>query len=174
MRVHLHQCYMTFEEADKVQYYLQSLPGVKRAKVSERTCDATVYYGGTAKQRQRLIHALSNFDYETTQVSVPDHTGRELNHEFEDRMSWHIAGRFVTRWFLPVPIRSIISFVKAIPFVIRGLKSLFKGRIDVHVLDAASVTFAIARADFDTASSVMFLLGIGDIMEEWTHRKVGR
>ncbi len=171
MRVHLHQCYMTFEEADKVQYYLQSLPGVVRAKVSERTCDATIYYGGTAKQRAKLVRALSGFDYETTEVSVPDHTGRELNHKFEDRMFWHIAGRFVTRLFLPLSIRSIISFVKAVPFVIRGLNSLIHGRIDVHVLDAASVTFAIVRSDFDTAGSVMFLLGIGDIMEEWTHRK---
>ena len=171
MRVHLHQCYMTFEEADKVQYYLQSLPGVVRAKVSERTCDATIYYGGTAKQRAKLVRALSGFDYETTEVSVPDHTGRELGHEFEDRMFWHIAGRFVTRLFLPLSIRSIISFVKAVPFVIRGLNSLIHGRIDVHVLDAASVTFAIVRSDFDTAGSVMFLLGIGDIMEEWTHRK---
>jgi heavy metal translocating P-type ATPase len=162
---------MTFEEADKVQYYLQSLPGVVRAKVSERTCDATIYYGGTAKQRAKLVRALSGFDYETTEVSVPDHTGRELNHKFEDRMFWHIAGRFVTRLFLPLSIRSIISFVKAVPFVIRGLNSLIHGRIDVHVLDAASVTFAIVRSDFDTAGSVMFLLGIGDIMEEWTHRK---
>lgn len=83
----------------------------------------------------------------------------------------HIAARIITRWFLPVPIRSAIRLIKAVPFVLHGLKSLSKGKLDVHVLDATSVTFALIRQDFDTAGSVMFLLGVGDIMEEWTHRK---
>ena len=171
MRVHLHQCYMTFAEADQLQYYLQSQPGVSRAKVSERTADATVYYRGNQANRESVIRALSEFDYETCKVSVPDHTGRAIQHEYENRMFWHIAGRFITSFFLPLPVRSVVNVIKAVPFIVRGVRSLTKGRVDVHVLDAASVTFAVARGDFDTAGSVMFLLGIGDIMEEWTHRK---
>ena len=78
----------------------------------------------------------------------------------------HIAFRIITRYFLPVSIRSVMSLIKAVTFVIQGLRSLSKGKLDVHVLDATSVTFALFRQDFDTAGSVMFLLGMGDIMEE--------
>ena len=121
--------------------------------------------------RQRIIDCLSSFDYKTCKLEVPEHTGREIQRYYEDKMFDHIAARIITRWFLPVPIRSAIRLIKAVPFVLHGLKSLSKGKLDVHVLDATSVTFALIRQDFDTASSVMFLLGVGDIMEEWTHRK---
>lgn len=170
MRVHLRQCNMTCREADQVQYYLQGVPGVIRAKVSERTADATVFFREDRGTRDAVIRALSLFDYETSIVEVPDHTGREIKREYEDRMFWHIARRAVTKFFLPVPVRTFVTLVKAVPFVWKGIRSLASGRVDVHVLDGASVTFAIALRDFDTAGSVMFLLGIGDIMEEWTRR----
>lgn len=162
---------MTCQEADQVQYYMQETAGVSRVKVSERTADATIFYGGKPEQRNAVIQALSGFDYETNSVVLPEHTGRMIQHEYEDRMFWHVARRFVTTFFLPVPIRTAVTIIKAIPFIGRGIRSLAKGHVDVHVLDAASVTFAIARRDFDTAGSVMFLLGVGDIMEEWTHRR---
>ncbi|MGN1388344.1 MAG: heavy metal translocating P-type ATPase [Bulleidia sp.] len=171
MRVHFCQCNMTLAEADIAEYYLRAVPEISRAKVSERTADATIFYDGSAEAREQIIHALSQFSYETSLVKVPDHTGRAAEHMYEDKMFWHVFRRFFTRFFFPVPVRTVISCVKAVPFVARGLRSLFHGRLDVHVLDGASVIFAIAQQDYDTAGSVMFLLGIGDIMEEWTHRK---
>ena len=171
MRVHLHQCSMTIHEADVVQYYLLAQPGVLDAKVSERTADATVFYRQKPGVRESVIQAFATFHYDDCQVEVPEHTGREVQHEYVDRMFGHVLRHYAIRFFLPAPIRMAISVVRAIPFVFKALKSLGKGRLDVHVLDAASVTIAMAQGDFDTASSVMFLLGIGDIMEEWTHRK---
>lgn len=171
LRIHLHQCYMTLPEADQVEYWIKELAGVNRVKVYDRTADATILYDGKTDTRQRIIDCLSSFDYKTCKLEVPEHTGREIQRYYEDKMFDHIAARIITRWFLPVPIRSSIRLIKAVPFVLHGLKSLSKGKLDVHVLDATSVTFALIRQDFDTAGSVMFLLGIGDIMEEWTHRK---
>ncbi len=101
MRVHLRQCNMTCREADQVQYYLQGVPGV--------------------------VRALSLFDYETSIVEVPDHTGREIKREYEDRMFWHIARRAVTKFFLPVPVRTFVTQVKAVPFVWNGIRSLASG-----------------------------------------------
>ena len=171
LRVHLHQCNMTMEEADKVQYYLQKLPGVTRVRVEERTADATIHYMGTPIQRENIIRALSGFDYETADVEVPEHTGRQIQHEYEDRMFGLITRHYLIRFFLPLPVRMFINAVKAVPFIFRAIGSLRRGKLDVHVLDAASVVAALVRSDFDTAGSVMFLLGIGDLMEEWTHRK---
>ena len=171
MRVHLCQCSMTLSEADIVEYYLRAIQGVVSVRVSERTADATIFYDGCAETRDGIVRALSEFPYENCAVTVPDHTGRASQHYYEDKMFWHVCRRFLTRFFLPVSIRTVVSCVKAVPFVCKGLKSLFHGRVDVHVLDGASVVFAIAQQDFDTAGSVMFPLGIGDIMEEWTHRK---
>lgn len=171
LRIHLHQCYMTLPEADQVKYWIKELAGVNRVKVYDRTADATILYDGKTDTRQRIIDCLSSFDYKTCKPKVAEHTGREIQRYYEDKMFDHIAARIITRWFLPVPIRSSIRLIKAVPFVLHGLKSLSKGKLDVHVLDATSVTFALIRQDFDTAGSVMFLLGVGDIMEEWTHRK---
>jgi heavy metal translocating P-type ATPase len=171
MRVHLQQCSMTFAEADEIQEYLRKLPGVISAKVSERTCNAVIRYMGTGPERKAIIRALSRFAYGEMSVRVPDHTGRELQHQYEDRMFWHVVRHLVKRLFLPAPVRMVISTVKAVPFVCRAFTSLRAGKLDVHVLDAASVTIAVLRGDFDTAGSVMFLLGVGDIMEEWTHKK---
>ena len=171
MRVHLHQCSMTIHEADVVQYYLLAQPGVLDAKVSERTADATVFYRQKPGVRESVIQAFATFHYDDCQVEVPEHTGREVQHEYVDRMFGHVLRHYAIRFFLPAPIRMAISVVRAIPFIFKALKSLGKGRLDVHVPDAASVTIAMAQGDFDTASSVMFLLGIGDIMEEWTRKK---
>ncbi|MGN1023971.1 MAG: heavy metal translocating P-type ATPase [Lachnospiraceae bacterium] len=171
IRVHLVQCNMTLHEADVVQYYLLAQPGVLSAKVSERTCDAIVRYRKTPGTREALIRAFAVFHYDDCQVQVPEHTGREVQHTYVDRMFWQVTVHFAKRFFLPLPIRMVLSVIRAVPFVLKGLHSLLHGHVDVHVLDAASVSIALAQGDFDTASSVMFLLGIGDLMEEWTRRK---
>ncbi len=169
MRVHLYHKYMTFDEADRVECFLLSLPYVKEVKVSERTSDATIKYNG--RNRDKLIDELSRFDIACTEVAVPDHTGRELTHSYQDRMFYKIAGRAITRLVLPGFIRAGISIVKAVPYVIEGLKSLLKGKLTVSVLDAASILVSLIRRDFDTAGSVIFLLGVGDLMDEWTRKK---
>ena len=171
MRVHLRQSTMTFGEADRLQYYLQSVPGVKNVRVSERTANAVVLYDRADGMREKLIHALSTFDYDTCGVKIPEYTGRKTRHEYEDRMFWHVALHYAARFFLPGPVRLALNFSKAVPFVLQALNSLQGGRLDVHVLDAASVTIALSQGDYDTAGSVMFLLGIGDLMEKWTHRR---
>ena len=133
LRIHLHQCYMTLPEADQVEYWIKELAGVNRVKVYDRTADATILYDGKTDTRQRIIDCLSSFDYKTCKPKVAEHTGREIQRYYEDKMFDHIAARIITRWFLPVPIRSSIRLIKAVPFVLHGLKSLSKGKLDVHV-----------------------------------------
>lgn len=168
IRVHAALKHMTFAQADKLQYYLLSLGFVSDAKVYERTCDAVINYNG---DRQNVISALARFSMEHTEVAVPDHTGRELNAEFEDRLISTIIKHFAKKLFFPFWLRTAINIIKSIPYICKGINSLLHGRLDVAVLDATSITVSMLRADFSTAGSIMFLLTIGDILEEWTHKK---
>lgn len=169
MRVHLFRKYMTFDEADKVEFFLLGLPYVSEVKVNERTSDATIRY--QEKYRDDLINQLASFSLTDTEVAVPEHTGRELNHNYQDRMFYLIARRAISRLFLPISIRNVITVVRSIPYIWEGLKSLAKGRLKVSVLDATSILVSMLRRDFDTAGSVIFLLGVGDLMDEWTRKK---
>ncbi len=168
IRIHAALKHMTFAQADKLQYYLLSLGFVSDAKVYERTCDAVINYNG---DRQEVISALARFSMEHTEVAVPDHTGRELNAEFEDRLISTIIKHFAKKLLLPFWLRTAINVIKSIPYICKGINSLLHGRLDVAVLDATSITVSMLRADFSTAGSIMFLLTIGDILEEWTHKK---
>lgn len=159
---------MSFEEADKLEYYLLSFTGVTRVKVYERTCDAAVFYMGS---RDGIIKALSAFSFETTAVRVPEGSQRALQAEYEEKIVSLAIRHFAKKMFLPAGIVNIITVFKALKYFIRGLKSLLKGRLDVSVLDAVSITVSILTGDFSTAGSVMFLLSLGDILEEWTHKK---
>ena len=169
MRVHLYRKYMTFEEADKVEYFLLSLPYVDEVKVSERTSDAVIVYNG--RKRESLIKALSEFSLTDTEVAVPEHTGRELTHDYQDRMFYLIARRVISRLAFPISFRNIITVIKSVPYIIEGLKTLAKGKLKVSVLDATSILVSMLRRDFDTAGSVIFLLSVGDLMDEWTRKK---
>ena len=169
MRVKLFRKYMTCDEADKVEYFLLNLPYVDEVKVSERTSDATIRYND--RHRSSLIDELSHFDLVSTEVTVPEHTGRELSHEYQDRMFYLIARRAVSRLVFPISIRRIITAVKSVPYFIEGIRSLMKGKLAVSVLDAASIMVSMIRRDFDTAGSVIFLLSVGDLMDEWTRKK---
>ena len=169
MRVHLFRKYMSYDEADKVEYFLLGLPYVNEVKVSERTSDAVIRYDD--RKRESLISDLSKFDLSSTEVAVPEHTGRELVHSYQDRMFYLIARRIVSRTLFPVSLRSVITAIKSVPYIIEGAKSLLKGKLAVSVLDAASIAVSMLRRDFDTAGSVIFLLGVGDLMDEWTRKK---
>lgn len=168
MRVHMHQCNMTIHEADKLLYYLEELDFVKKAEVNERTANAIIYYKG---EREQVIEALSVFNYETTEVIVPEHTGRELRVQFEDKMFFLITRRLISKFILPPPIQMIKNVIQAVPFVIEGVKSILKGKVEVSVLDATSITVSIIRKDFETSGSVIFLLKVGELIENYTHRK---
>ncbi|SEF88693.1 ATPase, P-type (transporting), HAD superfamily, subfamily IC/heavy metal translocating P-type ATPase [Eubacterium ruminantium] len=169
MRVHLFRKYMTCGEADKVEYFLLGLPYVSNVKVRERTSDATIIYD--SGKRQELIKELSEFSLKDTEVAVPDHTARELTHNYQDRMFYLVARRVVTRAVFPVSIRNIITAVKAVPYILEGLRSLARRKLTVSVLDASSITVSMLRRDADTAGNVIFLLGVGDLMDEWTRKK---
>jgi len=171
MRVHFMQRRMTREQADLLQAYLESGKGVIRARTDERTGNAVIWY--REGERESILNLAAEFDYEqaAAAVSVPEHSSRTLTREYEDRMFFHILRRGISRFLLPPGVRSVVTIVKAVPYIGKALRSLGRGRMEVTVLDAASITVSLIRREFDTAGSVMFLLGIGDIMEEWTHKK---
>ena len=159
---------MTMAEADKLQFYLQGFPGIRRVKVNDRTRDAVIEYTGP---RESVLDALARFDYDTTAVAVPEHTGRALQREFEDQLFFLIAKRLLKRLLLPADLRHLITLLKSIPYIVKAVRCIRKGRIEVSVLDAVSIVVAMLAGDFETASSVMFMLKIGELLEDWTHKR---
>lgn len=173
LRVRLMQRRMTLAQADYVEYYLKAVEGVRDVRVYDRTCDALIVYDAykERKNRDRVIDALAEFSYETSTAVVPDHTGRELNREYEDKLVSMVLWRVARKLFVPVDIRRILHIRRAARYMWRGMKILRQGRLEVPVLDAVAITTAMVRGDFDTSSSIMFLLRVGEILEEWTHKK---
>lgn len=170
LRVHLCINRMGLHSADVLEYYLRGVAGVTDVKVYDRTCDATVIYSGARADVIKAFAAFSTAKAET-EVSVPEHTARALNREFEDKLVSAILKRFSSKLFLPLPLRSAIAVYHSLHYIKAGLKALIKGRLSVSVLDATAVTVSLLRRDFDTASSVMFMLRLGELLEEWTHKK---
>ena len=171
MRVHFIQRRMMPEQADLLQAWLEEQEIITRARADERTGNAVIWY--RPDLREQVLGLLASFSYAKAreETVVPEHTTRALTRAYEVKMFLHIVRRGMTRFLLPLPLRTAITIVKAVPYVAKALKSLFSGKIEVSVLDAASISVAMLRGEFNTAGSVMFLLGIGEIMEEWTHRK---
>ena len=161
----------SFEEADRLQYYLLSLGGVEKAIVYERSADAVIVYTG---DRDEILKKVISFDADSEEVKalVPDNTGRELMASYKEKLITKVIIHYGCRVFLPSPIRRIKAIIMASKFIYRGLVSLFKHkRLEVSVLDATAITVSLLTGDYSTASSVMFLLGVGDLLEEWTHKK---
>ncbi|SFP66042.1 ATPase, P-type (transporting), HAD superfamily, subfamily IC/heavy metal translocating P-type ATPase [Butyrivibrio proteoclasticus] len=161
----------SYEEADRLQYYLLSLDGVEKATVYERSADAVVVYKG---DRKELLSKICAFDSDSEHVKalVPESTGRELMAAYKEKLFTKIILHYGCRVFLPSPIRRIKAWIMATKFIYRGLVSLFKNKkLEVSVLDATAITVSLLTGDYETASSVMFLLGVGDLLEEWTHKK---
>lgn len=170
LRVHLHCGYMTLHQADVLEYYLRSISGVTEVKVYDRTQDAVVLYAG---KRGDVIAALAAFSFPKAEAMelVPEHTSRALNREFEDKLVMTVARRCISRLFLPFPVTSALAVIRSVKYIKEGLKALWHGKLSVAVLDATAVTVSIVRGDFSTAGSVMFMLRLGEILEEWTHKK---
>lgn len=170
MRIHVMKYSMSLDEADILEYYLRSKPFVSDVRVYDRTGDAVVMYTGA---RSEVINALSRFSYDDSESRelVPEHTGRALSREYEDKLVWKVIGRVVRKTIVPVPVRTVLCVLKSLKYIIEGIKCLLKGKIEVAVLDATAIGVSILRGDYDTASSVMFLLGVGEILDEWTHKK---
>lgn len=170
IRIHLCQNHMTMRQADLLAWFLSNQPMVEEAKVYERTADAVIHFCG---ERKELIRAILDFTYEdeTLNEIVPMDSGRELNQEYQDKLVNRCLERLCTKLFLPAPVRAVYTTIKAIRYVWKGIRCLMKCKIEVEVLDATAIAVSIIRNDFDTAGSVMFLLGIGELLEEWTHKK---
>lgn len=170
IRVHFCQKRMTFEEADTLQYYLDSQEIITSSKVQERTQDATICYTG---EKSAVIALLRSFHYE--KVDVPDvyrqNSGRETNREYWDKLVTKVVVHYGNKLFLPMPIRTVITGVKSVKYIYQGIHTLLQRKIEVPVLDATAIGASMFRGDISTAGSVMFLLGIGEILEEWTHKK---
>ena len=170
IRVHMGQSRMSFDQADTLQYFLEAQPGVTKATVYEQTQDAVIEYDGELKE---LMEALKSFHYEDVQLpdSVRSSSGRALNVEYKEKLIGHVAKRLFTKYMLPLPIRNVYTIWKAFRYIKEGVLCLSKGKLEVPVLDATAITVSILRRDCSTAGSVMFLLGLGEILEEWTHKK---
>ena len=173
IRMHMSVYRMSYVQADTLQYFLTELSCVNQVKVNDQTCDVTVYYSGEKADRQDMLKKLQTFHYED--VEVPEHfiqnSGRALNAEYQDKLVWKVAFHYARKWFLPAPLNACYNTVAAIPYVVKGLKCLCNRKIEVPVLDGTAIGVSVIRGDYATAGSVMFLLGIGEILEEWTHKK---
>lgn len=170
LRIHMVQSRMSYEEADTLLYYIENLSGVTSAKVFERTCDASISYKG---ERETLLQALRIFQYQTTDVPADllAHSGRELNSTYQEKLMQKVVLRAGSKLFLPYPIQAAYAAFKSVHYIWKGLKCLAHKKLEVEVLDATAIGVSVFRADFTTASSIMFLLGIGELLEEWTHKK---
>ena len=169
IRIHMVQAKMSFEQADTLLYFLESLSYVTKAKVYEQTADAAIFYTGS---REQLIIALKGFRYEKVDVpqAVLESSGRRLNAKYREKLIGKAVLHLFTK-FLPTPVRAGYIAFKSLKYLRHGFQCLCKKKLEVPVLDATSICISIVRGDFRTASSVMFLLGIGEILEEWTHKK---
>jgi len=161
---------MTLSQADVLEYYLLAVEGVESVKVYDRTQDAVMVYNGV---RGRVLRALSAFSFAKAERMelVPEHTSRALNREFEDKLAVTVMRRCVSRLFLPVPITSALAVLRSAKYIREGLSALRHRKLSVAVLDGTAVAVSILRGDYNTAGSVMFMLRLGEILEEWTHKK---
>ena len=170
LRIHIIQNRMTYAEADTLSWYLEEQENVTEVKVYERTADAVICYKG---EREEILTVLKQFSYEKAEVpeTVLSSSGRQLNEEYKERLITKTVLHYGSKLFLPMPVRAVITSVKSVKYIWKGIRCLAHGRLEVPVLDATAISGAVCRKDIATAGSVMYLLGIGDIIEEWTHKK---
>lgn len=170
MRVHMEQYRMTYEQADTLLYVIHSHRNVTFVKVYDRTADAVIEYVG---DREQIIELLRHFHYESANVpqTVIKTSGRELNNSYQEKLIGSVVWHYSKKLLLPWPIRTALTVGRSIKYIGIGLKCLLQRKIEVPVLDATAITVSLVTKDFSTASSIMFLLGIGELLEEWTHKK---
>ena len=170
MRVHMEQYRMTYEQADTLLYVIHNHRNVTFVKVYDRTADAVIEYVG---DREQIIELLRHFHYESANVpqTVIKTSGRELNNSYQEKLLGSVVWHYSKKLLLPWPIRTALTLGRSIKYIGIGLKCLLQRKIEVPVLDATAITVSLVTKDFSTASSIMFLLGIGELLEEWTHKK---
>ena len=170
IRVHIIQNKMTYAQADILAFYLNNNKYVTFAKVYDRTSDATINYIG---DREEIVTLLKHFRYDEVEVptGLVENSGRELNAKYQEKLVNKVILRYAGRLFLPYPVRACVTTVKSVKYICKGLNCLWHRKIEVPVLDATAIGVSVIRSDFETAGSVMFLLGIGELLEEWTHKK---
>ena len=170
VRLHICQKRMTCRQADQLEYFLTKLNGVTSAKVVERNQDVVICY---SNNREEMLRAIQRFSYEKAEApeSYLQNSGREMNGEYWEKMVNHVVLHYGKKIFLPLPVRTFLTTLKSVKYIWKGVRTLAKCRIEVPVLDATAIGVSMLRGDFSTASSVMFLLGFGEILEDWTHKK---
>ena len=170
IRIHLAQKRMSSVQAETLLYYLQNQKQVSFAKVYDRTGDAVICYQG---ERSAILRMVQTFHYEKVELptGLVESSGRELNKEYQEKLISKVIYHFGRKWFLPAPIRNAYTAVVSVKYIWKGIRTLAKGKIEVPVLDATAIGVSMLRGDYGTASSVMFLLGVGELLEEWTHKK---
>lgn len=170
MRVHMEQYRMTYEQADTLLYVIHNHRNVTFVKVYDRTADAVIEYVG---DREQIIELLRHFHYESANVpqTVIKTSGRELNNSYQEKLIGSVVWHYSKKLLLPLPIRIVLTIGRSVKYIGIGLKCLLQRKIEVPVLDATAITVSLITKDFSTASSIMFLLGIGELLEEWTHKK---
>ena len=170
VRLHICQKRMTCRQADQLEYFLANLEQVTAAKVVERNQDAVISFSGN---REEILKAVQGFSYEKAEApeSYLQNSGREMNGEYWEKVVNHVLLHYGKKIFFPLPIRTFLTTLKSEKYIWEGVRTLAKCRIEVPVLDATAIGVSILRGDFSTASSVMFLLGFGEILEDWTHKK---
>ena len=170
MRVHMEQYRMTYEQADTLLYVIHNHKNVTFVKVYDRTADAVIEYVG---DREQIIELLRHFHYESANVpqTVIKTSGRELNNSYQEKLIGSVVWHYSKKLLLPWPIRTALTIGRSVKYIGIGLKCLLQRKIEVPVLDATAITVSLITKDFSTASSIMFLLGIGELLEEWTHKK---
>ena len=168
MRVRMAQPRMTLLQADILEAYLRAVAGVDDVKVYDRTCDAVIVYSA---RRGEITAALSRFSYEVSAALAPEHSSRTLDREYQNRLVNAVLRRCINKLILPVPVRTVMTLWRSAHYIKAGLACLLHGKIQVPVLDATAIAVSMLRGDFATAGSIMFLLGVGETLDEWTHKK---
>lgn len=170
IRIHLAQKRMSSVQAETLLYYLQNQDQVSFAKVYDRTGDAVICYEG---ERAAVIRMIQLFHYEEVELptGLLESSGRALNNEYQEKLISKVIYHFGRKWLLPAPIRAIYTTVVSVKYIWKGIQTLAQGKIEVPVLDATAIGVSMLRGDYGTAGSVMFLLGVGELLEEWTHKK---
>ena len=170
IRVQAVQQRMTLEQADMLEAWLLTLPQVECASVHERTRCAVIEYQGDRKDLLRILAGFSYQDHALAEL-VPVHSSRALNRAYEEKLVGMVAFKAVRSLFFPAPLRAVYTVIRSAPYLFRALRCLLRRQLHVELLDGISVCLSMVRRDFDTASSVMFLLRLGELLEEWTHKK---
>ena len=170
MRVHVIGSRMSCEQADKLFYYLHNIKEIQAVKVYDRTADVTISYTG---ERNDIIHMLRCFQYENVKVpnGLFENSGRELNNAYQEKLIGKVAFHYARKLLFPYPLQACYTAICAAKYIWKGIRNLAKGKIEVPVLDATAIGVSMLRNDINTAASIMFLLGVGELLEEWTHKK---